>query len=160
MGFLNSVFNSFKRKSDESTVDYLGRVGDAVKGDNSDFSILDEAEVYFAYGRIQQGIEIVNEALRSDPNNQRALDYIQKYSNLKSDDSAMKYQAPEQMKTQIKYLVSVIANVDGNTFPQNFEIVSEFNVKETKEGQELLKQKINEQGYNSWGLLSVVELKE
>lgn len=164
MGFLNSVFGGFKRKSDESTVDFLGRVCDAVKVENgehhNDFSLVDEAEVYFAYGRIQQGLEIIHEALRLNPQDPKALEYIQKYSNVRLDDSSVKYQAPESLKIMKKYLVSVIANVDGNTFPQNFEIVSEHNVKETKEGQDFLKQKINEQGYNSWGLLSVVELKE
>lgn len=159
MGIFTSVFNSFKRKTDESTVDYLGRVGDAVKDGEGAFSLLDEAEVYFAYGRFEQGLEIVNEVLRKNPNDQKALDYKAKYSNVEKDDSAIKYQAPVAVKAQRKYLVSVIANVDGNTFPQNFEIVSELDVKETKEGQDFLKEKINEQGYNSWGLLSVVELK-
>ena len=159
MGIFTSVFNSFKRKTDESTVDYLGRVGDAVKDGEGAFSLLDEAEVYFAYGRFEQGLEIVNEVLRKNPNDQKALDYKAKYSNVEKDDSAIKYQAPVAVKAQRKYLVGVIANVDGNTFPQNFEIVSELDVKETKEGQDFLKEKINEQGYNSWGLLSVVELK-
>lgn len=159
MGFLNSIFNNLKRKPDESTVGYLERVGDAVKDGEGDFSLIDEAEVYFSYGRIEQGLDIINEVLRTDPSNQKAIDFKKKYANLNVDDSAVKYQAPVVSKSKRKYLVSVIANVDGNTFPQNFEILSEYDVKETKEGNELLKKTINEQGYNSWGLLSVVELK-
>lgn len=159
MGFLNSIFNNLKRKPDESTVGYLERVGDAVKDGESDFSLIDEAEVYFSYGRIEQGLDIINDVLRSDPRNEKALEFKEKYSNLTVDEATVKYQAPAVTKSKRKYLVSVIANVDGNTFPQNFEISSEFDVKETKEGNDFLKKTIDEQGYNSWGLLSVVELK-
>ena len=60
----------------------------------NNFSLLDEAEVYFAYGRIEQGLEIVNEVLRKEPSNEKALEYKAKYSNFSTDESAIKYQAP------------------------------------------------------------------
>lgn len=161
MSFLNSILRGFQRTVDESTVDYLGRVGDAVKDGTEDISRLDEAEVYFAYGRIEQGLEIVDEIIMSDPKNVKALEYKAKYSKIDGvDESVQKFQAPVKVTTKRRYLVSVVANVEGNTFPQNFEITSEYDVKNSKEGQEFLIAKINEQGYNSWGVLSILELKE
>lgn len=163
MGFFNSVFKKFKRNADESTVDYLGRVGDAVKDGNEDISRMDEAEVYFAYGRFEQGLEIIEEILKNDPINDKALEAKNKYSLISVNEghgNTQNFQIPTKAIDKKRYLVSVIANVEGNTFPQNFEILSEHDVKNSKEGQDFLIEKINEQGYNSWGFLSVIELKD
>lgn len=162
MGLFNMFF---KRKTDESTVEYLDRVGNSVKADGDEASRIDEAEVYLAYGRFNQGMETLNEILRDNPNDEKALALKAQYSGHKPDESTLKFQSPisaslKEEKKSRKYLVSVLANVEGNTFPHNFEIITSLDVKDSKVGQDFLKDKINAQGYDSWGLLSVIELKE